>query len=92
MQYYEETRATDGNALAGALAEVFASDMTSAAATCAGCGTTAVLAESEAFVGGPGLVLRCRFCRDVLGRIVRARDSVWLDLRGVTAMQIAAGG
>ena len=90
MRYYKEDRAIDGNALAGALAEVFAAEMTSAIATCAGCGARDRLAESDAFVGGPGMVLRCRFCRAVLGRIVRARKSVWLDLRGVTALQIAA--
>lgn len=90
MRYYEEDRAIDGNVLAGALAEVFAAEMTSVTATCAGCGATDRLAESDAFVGGPGMVLRCRYCRAVLGRIVRARESVWLDLRGVTAMQIAA--
>ena len=90
MRYHQEERAMDGNVVAGALAEVFAAEMTSAMATCAGCGTRATLAESDAFVGGPGMVLRCRACRAVLGRVVRARASVWLDLRGVAALQIAA--
>lgn len=91
MQYYEEDRAVDGNAAAGSLAEVFSVDMTSAQATCADCGATHALAQVRAFLGGPGTVLRCSDCNSVLGRIVRARDSVWLDLRGVTALQIPVG-
>ncbi len=90
MRYVQEDRAVDGNALAGALAEVFAVEMSSATVTCAGCGARGRLAECDAFVGGPGLVLRCRPCRAVLGRIVRTRTSVWLDLSGIAAMQVTA--
>lgn len=90
MQYYDEDRAVDGNAIAGSLAEVFSVDMTSAQATCANCGSTDPLAQGKAFVGGPGTVLRCSHCHSILGRLVRARDSVWLDLRGMTTLQIPA--
>ena len=90
MQFYEESRALDGNAMAGSLAEVFSVDMTSAQATCASCGSTEPLAQGKAFVGGPGEVLRCSHCNSILGRMVRARDLVWLDFRGVTALRIAA--
>ena len=88
MQYYEEDRAIDGNAMAGSLAEVFSVDMTSAQGTCAGCGLTECLAQGKAFVGGPGAVLRCSHCTSILGRIVRTGDFVWLDLRGLTALRI----
>lgn len=90
LRYYEDGRAVDGNAMAGFLAEVFAAEMTAAIVTCAGCGAKERLAESDAFVDGPGMVLRCHFCRAVLGRIARAGESVWLDLRGMMALQIAA--
>lgn len=90
MRYYEDLRAVNGSAMAGSLAEVFSVDMTLAQATCAGCGSTDALAQGNAFVGGPGTVLRCAHCHSVLGRIVKARDSVWLDLRGMTALQIGA--
>lgn len=90
MRYYSAHRALDGNVVAGLLAEVFVGEMTSAKATCAGCGLTGSLAEADAYVGGPGMVLRCRACQAILGRIVRSRDSVWLDLSGVTAIRIQA--
>lgn len=82
----------DGNALAGAFSEIFSVDMTAAQVTCAGCGSTRRLAENQAFPGGPGAVLRCVGCGDVLARLVRSRDSVWLDFRGAAAMRIPVAG
>ncbi|SDE32411.1 DUF6510 family protein [Auraticoccus monumenti] len=88
MRYFEDDQALDGNALAGRLAEIFSVDMTSARVTCSGCGTVRPLAEGRAYVRGPGVTLRCAECQMVLGRIVRARDSVWLELSGVASVQI----
>lgn len=82
--------AIDGNAVAGALAEIFAVDVTSARVTCNHCGTTHPVADEKAYVRGPGSVLRCVECTSVLARFVRARDAVWLDLRGSAAWQIRA--
>jgi|tagenome__1003787_1003787.scaffolds.fasta_scaffold19516617_1 hypothetical protein len=80
--------AIDGNAVAGSLAEIFAVDVTSAQVTCNHCGATNPLADEKAYVRGPGSVLRCAGCTSVLARFAKARDSVWLDLRGSTAWQI----
>lgn len=82
--------AVDGNAVAGSLAEIFAVDVTSAQVTCNHCGATNPVADEKAYVRGPGSVLRCAGCTSVLARFVKARDAVWLDLRGSAAWQMRA--
>ena len=88
--------ALDGNAVAGALAEIFVLDMTVARTTCATCADTRPLAELRAYVRSAGTVLRCTSCGAVQVRLVRAPDRAWLDLRGVEVLQLhlpdAAGG
>ncbi len=79
----------DGNMLAGALGELFAADVTSAIGQCASCGTRAAIAQTRVYPGGPGLVARCPACAEVVLRLVRAPDRAWLDLRGVTCLQLA---
>ena len=82
--------AVDGNAVAGSLAEIFAVDVTSVRVTCNHCGATKPLADEMAYVRGPGSVLRCAGCTSIVGRFAKARDAVWLDLRGSAAWQIRA--
>ena len=78
----------DGNAAAGELGEIFAMDVTAAAGQCAGCGRTAVLADVRVYVRAPGTVGRCRGCDAVLFRLVRAPGRAWLDLSGLTYLQL----
>jgi Family of unknown function (DUF6510) len=78
----------DGNTLAGPLAEVFSLEVTAAIARCDGCGRSGAVAELAVYGPGPGLVGRCPGCSDVLLRVARTPDSVWLDLRGMTSLQI----
>jgi hypothetical protein len=78
----------DGNAAAGPLRQVFAVDLTTAVGRCAGCGRTAVLAEAHLYGRAPGLVLRCSGCDGVLLRMVTAPDRAWLDLQGLTTLQV----
>ena len=80
--------ALDGNAAAGALAEVFAAEMTVAVTTCATCGDSRSLGELRTYLQAPGVVLRCASCEAVQARIVRGPDRAWLDLRGIQALQI----
>jgi hypothetical protein len=77
----------DGNATAGALAEVFAFDMTVASTTCASCGATHAMAELHAYTRAAGTVLRCKSCDAVQLRLVRAPDRAWLDIRGCQVLQ-----
>jgi Family of unknown function (DUF6510) len=82
------TDVLDGNAAAGALAEVFAPEMTLAVTTCATCGDARALGELRAYLQAPGIVLRCHSCGSVELRLVRAGDRAWLDLRGVRVLQV----
>ena len=83
-----DTAPLDGNATAGALAELFVFDVTVARTTCATCGDTRPLAELHAYLRAAGTVLRCASCSAVQVRLVRAPARAWLDLRGVEVMQI----
>jgi Family of unknown function (DUF6510) len=78
----------DGNAMAGDLREIFAADVTAAVATCAGCGSSGVIAELRLWGRPPGIVARCPHCEDVVLRIVRAPDRVFLDLRGALRVEL----
>jgi hypothetical protein len=79
---------TDGNRLAGPLREILGVDLTTAHGTCDGCGTRGPLATARVYLA-PGLVARCPHCDNVLLRIVRSADRAWLDLRGLTSIEIA---
>lgn len=79
----------DGNLLAGALSEVFAVEVTTATATCRGCGAASVVAELTVYGPDPGLVARCPGCSDVLLRLVRTREEVVVDLGGMSSLRIA---
>ena len=82
----------DGNQMAGGLRDVFAVDMTVARGRCASCGRVAMIAEARVFdENGPGLVARCPACEAVLLRMVRAPDRVWLDLGGLTYLEVPMG-
>jgi ribosomal protein S27E len=78
----------DGNAVAGASADVLGFDVTTAKLTCAGCGVVRVFAESHVFHRGPGIVVRCPGCDHVLARLVRTPADVHLDLRGAQSWRI----
>lgn len=79
----------DGNALAGALADIFAVDMTSAMARCAGCGDMSAVAQAVVYVDAAGTVVRCRCCDAVLATLVQADDRAWLSLTGISAIEVA---
>lgn len=78
----------DGNAAAGDLAEVFGWDVTRASGGCRGCGRRSRLAETHAYLGGPGVVLRCPGCEAVVLRVVRSPEVSWLDSSGLSYLQL----
>jgi Family of unknown function (DUF6510) len=86
-----DTIPLDGNATAGALAGLFAFNVTMAMTTCAHCRDTRSMAELRAYVRAPGIVLRCRSCGGVQLRLVQSTERAWLDLRGIEVLQIPAG-
>jgi hypothetical protein len=74
----------DGNAAAGELSRVFAMDVTAAEGQCAHCGATKRFAEAHLYMQCPGVVARCPACEQVLLRLVKVRQRVFLDVRGLT--------
>jgi hypothetical protein len=80
--------ALDGNALAGDLREIFALDVTAAVTICAGCGHPSAIAQLRVWVRAPGQVARCPSCEDVILRVVRAPDRIFLDLRGSLRLEL----
>jgi hypothetical protein len=79
---------SDGNALTGPLQDLLRVEVTSAIGRCTACGRTAPMAQVRVFDHAPGLVARCPTCDQVLLRLVRGPDRAWLDLRGLTYLQL----
>jgi hypothetical protein len=80
--------ALDGNAAAGAFTALFGTDVTTAVIICAHCGREDVFARHVAYVQGPGIILRCPGCTDVVARLVQTPDSTWLTLSGSTSWRL----
>ena len=78
----------DGNALAGTLSQVFASDMTTARITCARCAQVRSLGTARLYRGA-GEVLRCLECDGVLLRLVTAPDRIFLEMTGMRCIELA---
>jgi hypothetical protein len=79
---------TDGNALTGPLQSVLGIEITTAIGRCTGCGRTAPMAEVRVFDHAPGVVARCPACDQVLLRLVHGPGRAWLDLRGLSYLQL----
>jgi hypothetical protein len=79
----------DGNAAGGELSKVFAVDIAAALCQCGNCGAIRPFAEAHLYMQGPGVVARCCVCEDVLLRVVSARQSIFLDVRGLTYLRVA---
>jgi hypothetical protein len=77
----------DGNAAAGILREVFASEMTTAVGTCGSCGAVDAVGAVHVYVAA-GLVLRCPSCESVLMRIVETETRLWIDLSGLRSLEL----
>jgi hypothetical protein len=83
----EEMR-LDGNAAGGALRELFARDVTGAAATCAGCGTVRPLGALLDYGGAMGVVLRCPGCDAVMLRLTRTPGWLRVDASGIALLAV----
>jgi hypothetical protein len=79
----------DGNALAGALSEIFRVDVTTAIGQCAHCRHSGPIAETVVYANAPGMVARCPECDEVVLRVVADTGRAWLDLRGLICLQLA---
>ena len=79
----------DGNAAAGILSEIFVPDLTTARATCAGCGATRAVGALLVYAHGMGTVMRCPSCDGVVLCVTRTATQVWLDPTGARRIIIA---
>ncbi len=86
----ETTLRLDGNACAGLLGEIFAHDLTAARGACAGCGAVAQLGGQHlyGYPHGPGAVLRCSACEQVLMVVVQAGGRYRFAARGLVWIEI----
>ena len=84
--------ALDGNALGGPLSDVFAFDITTAVATCAGCGRRSPGAVWVVYLDAPGIVARCAGCDRVQLRVVSDDTGrTWVDLSGIDTLELSQG-
>ena len=79
----------DANATAGLLYEIFGVEMTASPTECAHCGNEGEIGALLAFTQGPGIVLRCSACENVVLRLVRTPEAVYLDARGAVYLRLA---
>ena len=78
----------DANATAGLLYEIFGVEMTAAPTECASCGKEGQMGTLLAFTHGPGIVLRCSGCENVVLRIVQTPEATYLDARGAVYLRL----
>ncbi len=80
----------DGNAAGGLLNEIFPFEMTSAEATCMGCGIMKPIGELMFYQHGMGAILRCAGCDTAMIQITHIRGYYRLDLSGLSYLRIGA--
>jgi hypothetical protein len=80
----------DGNAIAGLLAEVFGTDMTTARRHCPSCGARNALGAHRAYQGA-GIVLRCPGCGELAMRIATLPDRHVAHLTGSWSLELPRG-
>ena len=78
----------DGNAAAGVLSDIFGADMTALPCRCAHCGNIAATGTTHAWMEGPGIVLRCSICAEVVIRIVETPEARYIDARGAAYLRL----
>src|SRR4051794_34033170 len=78
----------DANALGGTLAGVFGGDVTGSPGRCAHCHTVSIVGTMRAYARGPGIVLRCPACTEVVVRVVETPAATYVDLTGISMLRL----
>lgn len=86
----EQDLKLDGNATAGLFRELFAFELTTARGRCDNCGAVAEVGAVMVYANAPGSVLRCPKCDSVLMRVACNGGRYWLDVRGISWLEIHA--
>ena len=81
----------DGNAVAGLLATLFGREVTSMEERCVHCGTVSVVGTLRVYMRGPGIVVRCPACAEVVLRVVETPGGMRTDLSGATHLRGEVG-
>lgn len=77
----------DGSSVGGILAALFGADLTGTPGQCASCHTTHVVGTMRVYMRGPGIVVRCPSCTEVVMRVVETPSGTTVDMRGVAALR-----
>jgi hypothetical protein len=77
----------DGNAVAGALQEVFTAEVTTAIGTCSTCGVPEPIGSVHVFRGA-GDVLCCPHCDNTLMKIVKDKTRMWIGFQGIRTLEV----
>ena len=78
----------DANAVAGLLADIFGSEMTESMSECTHCGNVGAVGTLVAYTRGPGTVLRCSVCTEVVMRVAITPRGTVVDARGAARMMV----
>ena len=78
----------DGSAVGGMLGAIFGSDVTGMPGECASCHTVSLLGTMRVYMRGPGTVIRCPACSQVVLRIAETPRGSMIDLRGIAFVRI----
>ena len=57
---------------------------------CGHCGARGLLAECAVYLGGPGVVVRCRVCHTIVMVLVEVREMMCVDLGGLSDLEVPA--
>lgn len=78
----------DGNAVGGLLAAIFGVDVTSSHGQCVTCHTVSMVGTMRAYTRGPGIVLRCPACAEIMLRVVETPRGTLVDVRGAAYIRV----
>lgn len=81
-------RVLDANAAGGLLHDLFGAELTAVPSQCAHCGNVAPVGTTHAWMDGPGLVLRCSICHEVVLRVVETPTARYVDARGAAYLRL----
>lgn len=78
----------DGSSIGGVLAAIFGADVTGMPGQCASCHTVHLVGTMRVYMRGPGIVVRCPSCTQVVLRVVETPAGTMVDLRGATYIRL----
>ena len=81
----------DANAIGGLLGAMFGADVTASPGQCATCHTVSVVGTMRVYMRGPGVVVRCPACAEVVLRVVETPTTLLVDLAGIRTLRLPRG-